>query len=1254
MNSKLAITQEATVININDWVGRLAVIREKMQAKGDENNARKILQLVEKVKHNEFSIGFCGHFSAGKSSMINELWEEDLLPSSPIPTSANLVKVKAGEPWARIYFKQQQPIQFSYPYDINKVKKYCVDGDEVESVEISHPSIHFPENVVIMDTPGIDSTDDAHRVATASSLHLADIVFYVMDYNHVQSELNFHFAKEIKEQGKKVYFVINQIDKHHSEEISFADFRQGVDDAFQNWNIQPDGVFYTSLQNKEHVHNEFQQLKQFIHSLIEQKDEAFHENLWNATVSVINEHYHWLKSLNESKKEELHKQISTLSNIEISKIKEEYEEASQKKKNNETKLHQFEDELKNELAKILNNAILMPFETRDLAKSFLESKQANFKVGMFFSKKKTEEERDRRLQAFYTNFMEKVSAQLDWHIKQLLVNKAKDYGIEDGNGLFTSIYNEEIEIQQTLLNELVKPGASVNGDYILKYTEDVAEEVKKAFKQFGLRVLDRLMERLQFHLDQENQKLEQQIGETSKIINAFQAKNHLEKEEQSNKTALLAILNEEHFAEQSEIEKAIKNLPNEKQVSIANSDDLYEGENKSQEVDFDGPPVEQQNDKQDEVENSREAILHTVHKLKAVSKEIKGLSGFKTTAKEMIERANRLENKQYTVALFGAFSAGKSSFANALIGDHVLPVSPNPTTATINKILPVNDEHPHGTVVVKMKPEKLLLEDIQSSLKYFNKQVDTIHGTRETIDTIKADELSPKEKPHFSFLQAVRRGIDFYRNHAGSEMTISLKEFEQFVADEEKACFVEWIELYYDCPLTQEGITLVDTPGADSVNARHTGVAFEYIKNADAILFVTYYNHAFSHADKEFLIQLGRVKDIFELDKMFFIVNAADLAKSNDELEMVLEHVNGNLLQYGIRHPRIFPVSSQMALLSKIGQKRKLSTEQETRLMGMMKATSGNVTDLSEKGYVQSKIEAFERSFHLFTSKELTAAAVDAANTEISRTVETLKEWIESAQLSSEKREEKRRQSEQLRNDLINEVRSIELASDKRALLQEIEELFYYVKQRLFLRYNEMFQQAFNPAVLQNDKQPVKEKLKGCLQELVDFIGFDLAQEVRATSLRIEAFLSKQIKSTFNQAEKSIHERSSSSFLHNFEMDSIELPQFHEPFDTVNVPALYPILAKFKNTKHFFELDGKKEMREAIETAFQSPVEDYLSVNRKQLSAYYDEIFNEETEKLKRRLEREINDYFDGQLSALAPNVDIQELQSLCNKIMEV
>ncbi len=69
--------------------------------------------------------------------------------------------------------------------------------------------------------PGIDSTDDAHQLATESTLHLADVIFYMMDYNHVQSEVNLQFVKELKQRNKTVYLVVNQIDKHKENELSF-------------------------------------------------------------------------------------------------------------------------------------------------------------------------------------------------------------------------------------------------------------------------------------------------------------------------------------------------------------------------------------------------------------------------------------------------------------------------------------------------------------------------------------------------------------------------------------------------------------------------------------------------------------------------------------------------------------------------------------------------------------------------------------------------------------------------------------------------------------------------------------------------------------------------------------------------------------------------------------------------------------------------------------------------------------------------
>ena len=201
-------------------------------------SAERAKDLAIKLEKQEYSIAFCGHFSAGKSSMINRLMGENILPSSPIPTSANLVKIKSGDDYAKVYFKEDRPRLYPAPYDYEKVKSYCKDGDQIESIEISYSKTLIPKDTIIMDTPGIDSTDDAHRIATESALHLADLIFYVMDYNHVQSELNFLFTKELTEAGKEVYLVINQIDKHRDEELSFAEFQESVKESFATWGVQ--------------------------------------------------------------------------------------------------------------------------------------------------------------------------------------------------------------------------------------------------------------------------------------------------------------------------------------------------------------------------------------------------------------------------------------------------------------------------------------------------------------------------------------------------------------------------------------------------------------------------------------------------------------------------------------------------------------------------------------------------------------------------------------------------------------------------------------------------------------------------------------------------------------------------------------------------------------------------------------------------------------------------------------------------------
>lgn len=102
------------------------------------------------------------------------------------------------------------------------------------------------------------------------------------------------------------------------------------------------------------------------------------------------------------------------------------------------------------------------------------------------------------------------------------------------------------------------------------------------------------------------------------------------------------------------------------------------------------------------------------------------------------------------------------------------------------------------------------------------------------------------------------------------------------------------------------------------MNKRHTELAFQYMKDADALLYLTYYQHAFSKADRSFLRKLGLIKDAFSMDKMFFILNAADLAESPAELQTVEDYVRGELLKEGIQNPHLYHVSSKQELSKKL------------------------------------------------------------------------------------------------------------------------------------------------------------------------------------------------------------------------------------------------------------------------------------------------------------------------------------------------
>ena len=899
----------------------LTALYEKFQSAGDVNNADKMKQLILKCNHEDFVIAFCGHFSAGKSSMINFLLQDHVLPSSPIPTSANTVKVQKGENYAKVFYHHQPPVLFPAPYDFKEVKKFAKDGDSVQAITISSDEFPLPDSCVIMDTPGIDSTDDAHRVSTESALHLADVVFYIMDYNHVQSEVNFLFTKELIEANKPMYLIINMIDKHDEKELSFEKFQQSVTEAFANWNVFPKGIFYTSVRDLDNKANQIEQVRQFIYDMAENGEESGTDTIMQSAHVLMEKHLTWLEEQYEEEHATDFALLAELPDEDREEMTNHVTSLQQEKQSISESINQVKEQFTEDLEEILKNGYLMPAATRDLAKAYLESTQPDFKVGMLFAKKKTDIEKAERLRVFLEDLQEKTKIQLEWHIKEMAVKVLAEAEVHDPN-LESAAQALTIAITEGLLKSCLKPQASMTGEYILNYTNDLAATIKKEARDVAIQFLHDLLAVMTNKVGQKLAQINKGLESYAAFEQALRSTEELEEIVTKEQNALQDIVNASSAVLQNlDIDALLQQwLEEEKNVTVKVMDIVETDGNESNYSSVADMEASVSTEVKDQVDlRGKEKLLETATNLQEAAQLIEPLKGFHSLHKELTEKASRLEQQTFTVALFGAFSAGKSSFANALMGESVLPVSPNPTTAAINKIMAANDEHAHGTATVKLKTEAMLLEDVALALAAFGKKAQTLDEAYQYAGDIvaKADEQETG-KTYLSFLRAFYQGLPPYKNKLGTVITVDLEGFKSFAAEESKSCLVDLIELYYDCDMTKQGMVLVDTPGADSINARHTGAAFEYIKNSDAILFVTYYNHPFSKADREFLIQLGRVKDSFAMDKMFFVVNAVDLAQTPDELEEVMEYVKGQLNGFGIRFPKLFPLTSKGALAEKL------------------------------------------------------------------------------------------------------------------------------------------------------------------------------------------------------------------------------------------------------------------------------------------------------------------------------------------------
>lgn len=1178
----------------------LASLYETMIQHGDHVHAEKIIDLYEKRANNQFNVSFAGHFSAGKSSMINYLLGKDVLPKSPIPTSANIVKIMSGEGVAKIFFTETDPIEYDEPYDIDMIKDYATEKDSIKRIEISTSEDILPKNVAILDTPGIDAADDADRLMTESALHVVDVLYYVMDYNHVQSEVNLYFLQKIQREKIPFYIIINQVDKHNEAELTFETFDKNVRQTFDQWNISPEKVYYSSVINEEAAHNQIVTIKEDLFALVHgEKDLS--NRLYYATREVIQGHISYMKEMCEAEVEDITTEGMDL--VDLDKLNDINKTLLEMDKQSE----QLKEAFDHELNHTLKNAYLMPAKLRDQAKEFLESQQKDFKVGLFNAKKKTEEERTKRLHQFLTELQKTIEVTIQWKLRDKFNEILREHDIHDEN-LLQHTQNMKIDFDESHLFSFMKKGATINGNYILNYTNDLSNDIKNKFRQQANGLWHEIEAHQHEVMKREKTQLEKEKEAYMDLHEVVEQQEQL-KAELAEKITVIHTQFEQPVCEETtykQMEEIIskRNKTKKEKVPVATKKEQTNETTAETKVSTEKPTPNYQLEKM-------------IDNIDYVTNELMDVDGFSTIIQDLTDKKDRLENRELTIALFGAFSAGKSSFSNALFGEQILPVSPNPTTAVISRISPVSTARPHGTVIITLKDDATLTHDLKTITKDFSTDDEDFHQMVEWIKTNKIHQHEALNKTYQSYLLAVLNGYNERKDSLGQTIAISLEEFPAFVTDESKACYIETVDLYYDCALTRKGITLVDTPGADSVNARHTNVSFDYIKQADAIIYVTYYNHAITSADRDFLMQLGRVKEAFELDKMFFIVNASDLAETEADLQLVLNYVEEQLLQFGVRNPKIFPVSSKQSLEDKTNSRT-----------------------------LNKEMKAFEQSFYSFIENDLAQLTVQAAIWDMNRAKVTLHNFIESASLSKSEREKQVDAFNKRRHTFKEIIADTKSDVAEKRLMERIRRQLHFVLERLYIRFHDMFSEHFNPTTVTASGKQAIVQLEHNRNQFIDYVGFELLQEVRAVSLRMEAYMNELLKNTYTHIEQEISRVDDTFILPSLQEVDIDTPSYEQAFQSIDMHIFQATLKIFKNKRSFFEQNDREKMKDSFYDVLQPIAKIYLDEQKEIMEQGYGKQWDTQLQAMKKRMENEIDAMIDQHIKVLTDTVNIDKLQS--------
>lgn len=190
---------------------------------GFHESRETLIGLGRRLSRQRFHLAVLGQFKRGKSTLLNALLGEPVLPVSVLPLTAVPTFLEAGpERRACVTFAdgtEEQSEPQTCPEALAAfLSRFVAEENNpknqrgVVEVHVFHPAPVLDGGLVLIDTPGIGSTFRHNSEATLNFLPQCDAALFLVSADPPLTEVELSFLQVVQEKTARLFFVFNKVD----------------------------------------------------------------------------------------------------------------------------------------------------------------------------------------------------------------------------------------------------------------------------------------------------------------------------------------------------------------------------------------------------------------------------------------------------------------------------------------------------------------------------------------------------------------------------------------------------------------------------------------------------------------------------------------------------------------------------------------------------------------------------------------------------------------------------------------------------------------------------------------------------------------------------------------------------------------------------------------------------------------------------------------------------------------------------------